>query len=154
MDKAESDWISSNHHHNRDRLVGPPLRISVLDGDVLPLNIAEIVLHGTSQRKENWPINSPLVELFPAAAPRPESKPQTRSAQRGIEVALVPPIGRSGDLNTATPKQLPLSLAPKSYCGEAPVCLVSALASSHSEQRCDCQPREHVGRLAANSAAA
>src|SRR5215470_13081077 len=41
-----------------------------------------------------------------------------------------------------------LSLAPKSYCGEAPVCLVSALASSHSEQRCDCQPREHVGRLA------
>src|SRR5262250_3764710 len=47
-----------------------------------------------------------------------------------------------------------LSLAPKSHCGEAPICLVSALASSHSEQRCDCQPREHVGRLAANSAAA
>src|SRR5262249_55429576 len=79
-----------------------------------------------------------LCGIFPAccasAGVESASTISTTSNRSGIG----PSDRKVRGLNTATANHLPLSLAGKSHCGGAPVCLVSALASSHSEQRCDC----------------
>ena len=59
-------------------------------------------------------------------------------------MALVPLIGRLRGLNTATLKQLPLSLAPKSYCGEVPVCVVQQHKTSMSPR--ELASTESIGR--------